>query len=29
MALPHLSEEERQGILGTNAVSYLGLPVAV
>jgi predicted TIM-barrel fold metal-dependent hydrolase len=29
MALPHLSEDERRGILGTNAVSHLGLPVAV
>jgi predicted TIM-barrel fold metal-dependent hydrolase len=29
MALPHLSEEERLGILGTNAVTHLGLPVLI
>ena len=29
MALPHLAQEERQGILGTNAVTHLGLRVAV
>jgi hypothetical protein len=29
MGLPHLAEEEREGILGPNAVTYLGLPVAV
>jgi predicted TIM-barrel fold metal-dependent hydrolase len=29
MALPHLSEEERAGILGINAVRHLGLPVVV
>lgn len=29
MSLPHLSEEERELILGVNAVRYLGLPVRV
>jgi hypothetical protein len=29
MGLPHLAEEERLAILGTNAVSFFGLPVAV
>lgn len=27
-ALPHIAEEQRQGILGVNAVDFLGLPVA-
>ncbi len=29
MALPHLSDEERAGILGRNAVEFLGLPVPI
>jgi hypothetical protein len=28
MALPHLSDEERRGILGENAIRRMGLTVA-